>query len=277
MSNLQTRIITAIIFALITLVVTFLGGVWFSVFAFVIGFAVLYEWQTISKVKQNNLTTMLGWLFYSIIFILVLFKFDISYIFSATILFAIILAFASWQNAGWVAGGFLYGLVPALALTLLRGDEQMGFGAIIFLFAIVWGTDIAAYFNGRALGGPKLAPRFSPNKTWSGAVGGAAIGVAGGVLVVLLLIKNSLVINIAPTDFWVPLLALILSIASQAGDIGESWVKRYFGVKDSSNLLPGHGGFMDRVDGLVAAAVLLYIIAALFADSRAPANLFNLL
>ncbi|UXN04582.1 phosphatidate cytidylyltransferase [Bartonella sp. HY406] len=277
MSNLQTRIITAIIFALITLVVTFLGGVWFSVFAFVIGFAVLYEWQTISKVKQNNLTTMLGWLFYSIIFILVLFKFDISYIFSATILFAIILAFASRQNAGWVAGGFLYGLVPALALTLLRGDEQMGFGAIIFLFAIVWGTDIAAYFNGRALGGPKLAPRFSPNKTWSGAVGGAAIGVAGGVLVVLLLIKNSLVINIAPTDFWVPLLALMLSIASQAGDIGESWVKRYFGVKDSSNLLPGHGGFMDRVDGLVAAAVLLYIIAALFADPRAPANLFNLL
>lgn len=277
MSNLQTRIITAIIFALITLVVTFLGGVWFSVFAFVIGFAVLYEWQTISKVKQNNLTTMLGWLFYSIIFILVLFKFDISYIFSATILFAIILAFASRQSAGWVAGGFLYGLVPALALTLLRGDEQMGFGAIIFLFAIVWGTDIAAYFNGRALGGPKLAPRFSPNKTWSGAVGGAAIGVAGGVLVVLLLIKNSLVINIAPTDFWVPLLALMLSISSQAGDIGESWVKRYFGVKDSSNLLPGHGGFMDRVDGLVAAAVLLYIIAALFADPRAPANLFNLL
>ncbi|WP_182419397.1 CDP-archaeol synthase [Bartonella sp. HY038] len=277
MSNLQTRIITAIIFALITLVVTFLGGVWFSVFAFVIGFAVLYEWQTISKVKQNNLTTMLGWLFYSIIFILVLFKFDISYIFSATILFAIVLAFASRQNAGWVAGGFLYGLVPALALTLLRGDEQMGFGAIIFLFAIVWGTDIAAYFNGRALAGPKLAPRFSPNKTWSGAVGGAAIGVAGGVLVVLLLIKNSLVVNIAPTDFWVPLLALMLSIASQAGDIGESWVKRYFGVKDSSNLLPGHGGFMDRVDGLVAAAVLLYIIAALFADPRAPANLFNLL
>lgn len=277
MSNLQTRIITALIFAIITLVVTFLGGIWFSVFAFIIGFAVLHEWQTISKIKQNSLTVLLAWLFYGAVFILVLLRFDILIIFLSMVLFAFLLAIASRRNAGWVVGGFLYGVAPALALTLLRGDEQMGFGAIVFLFAIVWGTDIAAYFNGRALGGPKLAPKFSPNKTWSGAVGGAAIGVAGGALVVLLLIKNSLVVNITPTDIWVPILALILSVASQAGDIGESWIKRHFGVKDSSNLLPGHGGFMDRVDGLVAAAVLLYIIAALFADPRAPANLFNLL
>ncbi|UXM94045.1 phosphatidate cytidylyltransferase [Bartonella sp. HY329] len=277
MSNLQTRIITALILALLTLVVTFLGGIWFSILSFLIGLAVLHEWQTISKAKQNNLTFFLGWIFYFSIFALVLFKFDIFIIFTAVILFSVVLAFAFLKNAGWVAGGFLYGTLPALALTLLRGDEQMGFGAIVFLFAIVWGTDIAAYFNGRALGGPKLAPKFSPNKTWSGAIGGAAIGVAGGVLVVLLLMKNSLVVSITPTDIWVPLLALVLSIASQAGDIGESWVKRYFGVKDSSNLLPGHGGVMDRVDGLVAAAVLLYIIAAIFADPRAPANLFNLL
>lgn len=277
MSNLQTRIITATILGLLALVVTFLGGTWFTILSFFIGVAVLHEWQTMSKTKQNAFTTALGWIFYSIIFILAVLRIDIIIVFSLIVLFAVILMLCSLKNAGWVVGGFLYAVVPALALSLLRGYEQMGFGAIIFLFAVVWGTDIAAYFNGRALGGPKLAPRLSPNKTWSGAIGGAAIGVAGGVLVVLLLVKNSLVVNITPNDVAVPLLALALSIASQAGDIGESWIKRHFGVKDSGSLLPGHGGFMDRVDGLVAAAVLLYLLAAIFADPRAPANLFNLL
>lgn len=277
MSNLQTRIITALILGLVTLTVTFLGGIWFAIFSFLIGVAVLYEWQTMSRAKQNALSLCFQWIFYLVIFVLSVLRADINVIFSLIVIFAIILALCSRQNIGWVVGGFLYAVIPAIALSLLRGYEQMGFGAIIFLFAVVWGTDIAAYFNGRALGGPKLAPRLSPNKTWSGAIGGAAIGVAGGVLVVLLLIKNSLVVNITSSDVAIPLLALVLSIASQAGDIGESWIKRHFGVKDSGSLLPGHGGFMDRVDGLVAAAVLLYVIAAIFADPRAPANLFNLL
>lgn len=277
MSNLQMRLITALIFGIITLIITFIGGMWFSIFSFIIAFFVFSEWQNITKQKQTSLTIVLGILFYWIIFVLMLVKVDIIIVFSSIFLFSFILGLLSLKNYGWVAGGFLYASISALTLSLLRGDEPMGFGVIIFLFSIVWGTDIGAYFNGRAIGGPKLAPKISPNKTWSGAIGGAAIGVAAGMLVVLLLMKNSLVSGIISYGILIPLLTLVLSIISQLGDIGESWIKRHFGVKDSGTLLPGHGGFMDRVDGLIPAAILLYIIGATAADPRVPANLFNFL
>ncbi len=131
---------------------------------------------------------------------------------------------------------------------------------------MVWSTDIAAYFNGRALGGPKLAPRFSPGKTWSGAIGGAAAAVAGGILVASLVV--------APGGWMVPAVALLLSVVAQAGDLGESWVKRRFGAKDSGTLLPGHGGVLDRVDGLVAAAALLYVLGAIVAGPDTPFAIF---
>ncbi|MBN7720323.1 MULTISPECIES: phosphatidate cytidylyltransferase, partial [Brucella] len=113
---------------------------------------------------------------------------------------------------------------------------------------------------------PKLAPRFSPNKTWSGAIGGAAAAVAGGLLVASLVA--------APGGWGVPVLALLLSIVSQIGDLAESWVKRQFGAKDSGRLLPGHGGVLDRVDGLVAAAALLYLFGAIFAEPDVPSAIF---
>ena len=126
---------------------------------------------------------------------------------------------------------------------------QFGFVAIIFLFAVVWATDIAAYFVGRAIGGPKLAPRVSPNKTWSGAIGGlrgrrAGSGAGRAVQRRRRLRWSAVVVAIA------------LSIAAQAGDLFESAFKRRFGAKDASGLIPGHGGLMDRLDGFVAAAVL---------------------
>ncbi len=117
----------------------------------------------------------------------------------------------------------------------------------------MWATDIFAYFVGRAVGGPKLAPHISPGKTWSGAIGGTAAAVIAAALVGLWLPQSSTLLG---------LLALALSVVSQAGDLFESWVKRRAGVKDSSHLIPGHGGVMDRVDGLVAAAVALYLIGA---------------
>ena len=152
----------------------------------------------------------------------------------------------------WMIAGLLYAGVVLLAPIILRRDPALGFVAILFLFAVVWGTDIAAYFAGRALGGPKLWAAVSPNKTWSGALGGALGGVVAALLVVTV---AGLVI--APM---LVLVALVLSIASQAGDLLESALKRQFGAKDASDLIPGHGGLMDRLDGFLTAAAVAVMV-----------------
>lgn len=145
-----------------------------------------------------------------------------------------------------MGAGVAYACLPAMALVLLRGDPVLGLAAIAYLVAIVWGTDIGGYFAGRWFGGPKLWPAVSPKKTWSGSIGSllAAIAAAGATLAAFGLLS-----------FWPVILAAGLSMVSQAGDLAESALKRRFGVKDASNLIPGHGGVMDRIDGLAAAAL----------------------
>ena len=140
----------------------------------------------------------------------------------------------------------------------LRQVPEIGLFLIGWTFAVVWFTDIAAYFTGRALGGPKLMPSVSPKKTWSGALGGALAGTAGGMAVWALMPAT------AGLGFGVVLaISLAASVVSQAGDLFESAIKRRFGTKDSSRLIPGHGGFLDRLDGywavLVFAGMLLYL------------------
>ncbi len=161
----------------------------------------------------------------------------------------------------WAPWGALYAGLPSIALVALR-DAPIGAWLILYLFAVVWTTDIAAFFAGRAIGGPKLWARVSPKKTWSGALGGLAGAAAAGVLVA----------HLAGAPRLLPVLAISigLSIASQAGDLFESALKRKFGVKDSGRLIPGHGGILDRVDGLVSAAVLAMMIAALHGGIAAP-------
>ncbi|MCB4770012.1 phosphatidate cytidylyltransferase [Ancylobacter sp. Lp-2] len=155
----------------------------------------------------------------------------------------------------WALAGVLYAGVMGFSLTLLRLDPGYGLVAIIWLLAVVWTTDIAAYFCGRLIGGPKLWRRISPNKTWSGSIGGVVFAVAAGMLTVWLAGIDSALLA-APA-------ALAASVCSQAGDLFESAMKRRFGVKDSGHLIPGHGGLMDRLDGLVAAAVLACCIGLL--------------
>ncbi|ODN71145.1 phosphatidate cytidylyltransferase [Methylobrevis pamukkalensis] len=147
----------------------------------------------------------------------------------------------------WVAAGLLYGGAPGIALSLLREGPD-GFIAVVFVLVTVWTTDSCAYFAGRALGGPKLWPRVSPKKTWSGAIGGALSAVLAGLLLAL--------VAGLPSPAVVAGIAFILSVVSQLGDLGESAVKRRFDVKDSGTIIPGHGGIMDRVDGLIPAAIL---------------------
>jgi phosphatidate cytidylyltransferase len=142
-----------------------------------------------------------------------------------------------------------------LAPLLLRDDEAYGLLAIGLLFSIVWTTDIVAYFVGRAVGGPKLCPAISPKKTWSGAVGGTlgAMAVAVAVTQYFGLANGIAIASVA----------LVLSVLSQGGDLLESWVKRRFGAKDASQLIPGHGGVMDRLDGFWAAALAACLLGVL--------------
>jgi phosphatidate cytidylyltransferase len=162
----------------------------------------------------------------------------------------------------WAAGGVVYAGVVLLSPTLLRNDPKFGLQALLFLFAVVWSTDICAYLIGRAVGGPLLWPRVSPNKTWSGAIGGLIGGVAAGIAVAYA--SGGARAAIAGV------LALVLSIVAQGGDLFESAVKRRFGVKDTSHLIPGHGGVMDRLDGFLVAALAAVLIGILRQGVAAP-------
>jgi phosphatidate cytidylyltransferase len=152
----------------------------------------------------------------------------------------------------WTGLGLLYAGLPSAAIVLLRGGED-GVVAILFLFAVVWGGDTAAYFGGRRIGGPLLWPRISPKKTWSGAVAGLTCSAVAGLAVAAVAGAGPLLVA--------ALVATLLSVAGQAGDLLESAVKRRFAVKDSGALIPGHGGLLDRLDALYAAALLAGLLA----------------
>jgi len=148
-----------------------------------------------------------------------------------------------------------YVILPLMALVWLRLDAELGRWAVFWLLFLVWATDVGAYFAGRGIGGPKLSPRFSPNKTWAGLGGGVVAAALVGLVTSLLLGVGS--------PLLLALLSGLLAVVAQAGDIAESALKRGAGVKDSGTLIPGHGGILDRVDGLVAAAVAAALLALL--------------
>jgi phosphatidate cytidylyltransferase len=163
------------------------------------------------------------------------------------------LIFAPPLRRTWIAGGVAYAGVMLLAPLYLRLDPQYGLQAILLLFAVVWSTDVLAYFAGRTFGGPKLCPPISPKKTWSGAIAGAVGGVLAAIAMQrLFALADWGVFNAAAWGG----LGLLFSVAAQGGDLLESWIKRRCGAKDASTLIPGHGGVMDRLDGFWAAALI---------------------
>jgi phosphatidate cytidylyltransferase len=168
-------------------------------------------------------------------------------------------ALLSPERRNWAATGFFYAGAAEVASVLVRLDSAKGFVALMFVLLIVWVTDIGGYFAGRGIGGPKLWPRVSPKKTWAGAIGGFV-----GSLVIAAGFAAFDLGKIGP----LLLLGAMLSIVSQLGDLFESAVKRRFGVKDSSHIIPGHGGLLDRLDGFVAAVV----VAAIFGFLRGGAD-----
>ncbi len=270
--ELKLRIISGVILAIVILGATWLGGLWFFAVAHIIGLLVYYEWCTITGSAKVIRAYALGWaLLVATILAMLQFGFPIALV--VVLVGILVLAILSpVLNGGrWLPVGFAYAGFSGISLAALRGDDFAGLVAMIFLFAVVWGTDIAAYFVGRAIGGPKLAPRISPGKTWSGAIGGAVVAVIASTLVVAVFLRDVGIGLIA--------IAFVLSVLSQLGDLFESHIKRRFGVKDSSQLIPGHGGVMDRVDGLVFAgfAAFLIAVAALQISGTGDSSLGTLL
>lgn len=182
------------------------------------------------------------------------------YFFAVLVAAAAAMMFVEWTRmtrgwgAGWTIGGFLYALLPALSLLWVRERTDHTLMLLLWVFVVTWSTDIGAYFAGRAIGGPKLAPSISPNKTWAGLVGGmVAAALLGGSWASFTGLPPALLF-----------LAPLFAVGAQAGDLFESGLKRRAGVKDSGTILPGHGGVLDRLDGLVVVACLaaLYAVAA---------------
>ncbi|RAZ82167.1 phosphatidate cytidylyltransferase [Mesorhizobium hawassense] len=265
MSNLQQRVISAVVMAALTLVVTWLGGLPFRLFCGGIAALIFYEWTRLSRPGNGAALGFLPEVLVLVFIGALIAGLPASWL---LLLVAILVAGAAIATrirgaAPWEASGLAYAALSGFSLAYLRDGDHSGLIAILFLFAVVWATDIAAYFVGRAVGGPKLAPSISPGKTQSGALGGAVGGVVAGLLLAVAAGAGNLV--------QLGLVALALSVVSQIGDLFESWVKRRHGAKDSSNLIPGHGGVMDRVDGLVAAALALYVIGWVAAGAEHPA------
>ena len=242
-SDLVPRIASAIVLVALAIGTAVAGGLPFAVLWWVAALAIHWEWQRLIGSGANVGRQVWGALAIALAAVAAPYG-EGAWSLLMLVTGAVV---AGWLGRGHrIAAGFgvLYAGILPLALGLLRQTEGRGLEAVLWLFAVVWGTDVMAYFGGRLVGGPKLWRRVSPSKTWSGFLIGILSGAVLGFAVAFAWGAN-----------W-PLLPLGVAagVAAQAGDLFESSLKRRFGVKDSSGLIPGHGGVMDRLDGFLAAS-----------------------
>jgi phosphatidate cytidylyltransferase len=261
-SELVLRVCSALVLVPLAIGTAYLGGWAFGLFWGAAAIGVLWEWISLVAPSEERSKLLIGGAALALAVALS----GMGHALAAIVVLAMgalgVAALTLAPRRAWIAGAVVYAGALAVAPIVLRLDEEDGFLAVIFLFAIVWMTDIGAYFAGRALGGPKLVPQVSPNKTWAGAVGGLLAAILAAVAVAKLAALSAI--------FALAALALALSVFAQAGDLFESFLKRRFHAKDSSHLIPGHGGLMDRLDGFVTASVAAALIGLLRGGFEAP-------
>ena len=247
-SDLKTRVIVGVLLIALALGLLWLGGWWFTALAAAGVLLIFAEWAVMHGISRRWRLIGLAVLAAACVAVQAgLVAQAIAGLLIAAVGLGLLVRITKAGPARWMAGGLLYAGLPAIALIWLRAQPQ-GIGLVLWVLTLVWATDIFAYFTGRLIGGPKLAPKISPKKTWAGLIGGVvgAMIVGGGIA--------------DWANFPAPLFATLsggLAVLAQAGDFFESWLKRRVGVKDSGTLLPGHGGIMDRVDGLIPVAVVV--------------------
>ncbi|MBR0756808.1 phosphatidate cytidylyltransferase [Bradyrhizobium jicamae] len=256
--NLLLRVVAALVLAPVAIALAYAGGVAWTLLVTLVAIGLFVEWLLVTGLGRDFSVALPG-----VIALLLSGQYLVTGNLDAAMrvlaVGVIVVALTSgvlrnWAVAGWAVAGLLYAAGAEIASVVLRLDPVKGFAALMFVLLIVWVTDIGGYFAGRSIGGPKLWERVSPKKTWAGA--------AGGFIASLLVAAGFAAFEIGTTG---PLLLLgaALSVVSQLGDLFESAVKRRFGVKDSSQIIPGHGGLLDRLDGFVAAVVVAAIVGFL--------------
>lgn len=262
-SNLKLRIFSGAVLAGIAFLLAYAGPLPFAFL--ILGCALVISWEWGRLVR--GATFDLGFFVHAIAVTMAIVLAAAGY---AALAFAVLVIAAIMlvplyigRGARLSALGVFYVGLPAVALLWLRSDEPYGFTVVLFIFAVVWSSDTAAYAAGRTIGGPKLWPRVSPNKTWAGLSGALCAGGIAAAAFAVLEPEAGAVRLI--------LLGVALALVAQADDLAESALKRLFGLKDASELIPGHGGFMDRMDSIVAAAVAAALLA-LAIDPHAPAR-----
>ncbi|MEO3430060.1 phosphatidate cytidylyltransferase [Pelagibius sp. CAU 1746] len=261
---LITRIISALVLAPLVLLAIWFGGYWFAAMVVIAAGLMGWEWARMCNAGQ------LGWPGLLVIAVVVFATAGFA-LFHSLPVFLFLLggslaagsaALYRFKGRGtllFVFFGTLYIGLACMAFLWLRSVPEQGLEVVIWLLAVVWATDIGAYFAGRGIGGPRLAPKISPNKTWAGLIGGALAAGLVGALAAGFLGREAMLLVVG---------GMVLAVVAQGGDLLESWCKRHFGVKDSSHIIPGHGGILDRVDGLLAvfpvAFVYFWVVGAHF-------------
>lgn len=254
LADLLPRALSSVVLMAAAIVSVWQGGTAFAAIWLIAACAVGYEWQHLVGGANQASRVIIAWA--ALLFVAQVTGTEGLGAATAFLLLggALAAVLAGEGSRAWAFAGVAYAGALIASVGALFYSEAYGALAIVWLFATVWGTDVFAYFGGRLIGGPKLWPRVSPSKTWSGTL----VGIFAGAFL------GAVIGAAGQGDLWAGLpvfaLGLVTAMVSQAGDIFESSVKRHFGVKDSSILIPGHGGFMDRLDGFVAAASFATLI-----------------